>query len=69
MLRVKLIAAGVLALLLLILIVQNSEVVSLRLLFWEFQMSRVVLILLTAIAGFVCGYLVAGLGALRSRNP
>jgi len=68
MFRVKMTAAGVLALLVLILIVQNSEVVAVRLLFWELQMSRVVLILVTAFAGFVCGYLVAGLGALRSRK-
>ncbi len=51
--------------LVLILILQNTEVVSVRLLFWEFSMSRVLLILLTAAAGFIAGYAVA---LMRSRS-
>jgi len=51
----------VLALLLLvtILVVQNAEVVTLRFLFWRASMSRVVLLLLTFLAGGVLGYVVA----------
>ncbi len=64
--RPRLIAALALALLVLVLVVQNTEVVSIRLLFWEFQASRVILIALTALTSFVCGYLVARIGSARS---
>jgi ABC-type multidrug transport system permease subunit len=57
----SLIAAIVLAFLLLILVLQNTEVVTVRFFFWDFQMSRVVLILITTLIGFLCGYLVARL--------
>jgi uncharacterized integral membrane protein len=51
----------VLALLLLvtILVVQNTEVVTLRFLFWQASMSRVVLLLVTFVAGGVLGYILA----------
>jgi uncharacterized integral membrane protein len=67
--RPRIIVALVLALLLLILVVQNTEVVSVRLLFWEFEMSRVILILLTSMTGFICGYVVARLTAVRAKAP
>lgn len=69
MARPMVIAVAVLALLILILVVQNSQVVAVRLFFWEFEMSRVVLMLLTGVAGFGCGYLVASIVAARSRQP
>ena len=59
MLRPRLIAAVVLALLVLVLVIQNTEVIAIRLFFWEFEASRVILIALAALTGFVCGYLVA----------
>lgn len=61
--RPKVAVAILLCLLLLVIILQNTEVVGVRLLFWEIQMSRVLLILLAAAIGFIGGYLAA---ALRS---
>ena len=40
--------------------------VSVHLLFCEFQMSRVILILLAAFAGFVSGYLLGRMGTGES---
>jgi uncharacterized integral membrane protein len=59
--QAKAILVGVLALVILILIAQNTDVVAVRLLFWEIQMSRVVLILLAAAVGFAGGYAVGRL--------
>ena len=63
--RPRIILIGALALLLLILVVQNTEVVTVTLLFWDFEMSRVILILLATMTGFFCGYLVARLTSAR----
>ncbi len=57
--RAKWIVAGVLAALGLILVVQNTEIIEVRVLFWSFQMSRVILMLLMALVGFVCGFVLA----------
>lgn len=61
--RVKLIAAAVLAVLCLIVVVQNTEVVTVRFLIWEAALSQVILLLLVLLAGFLLGYLVARLRA------
>ena len=36
---------------------QNYEVVSLNLLFWKFELSRVILILIVLLIGFLLGYI------------
>ena len=59
--RPKIAIAILLGLLLLVIILQNSEVVAVKLLFWEMQMSRVLLILLAAVVGFVGGYVVSAI--------
>ena len=69
MVRPRFILVSALALLLLVLVVQNSEVVTVTLLFWDFEMSRVILILLTTMTGFICGFLVAQLTSARSDSP
>lgn len=43
---------------------QNAEVVPVRFLFWKLEMSRVILILVLLLAGFVAGYIV---GSKRKR--
>lgn len=53
--RPKVAVALVLVGLLLILIFQNSAVVEVRLLFWTVSISRVLLILFAAVAGFAAG--------------
>ena len=55
----KILVASMFAVLVMIIVVQNTEVVAVKLLLWEFTMSRVILILLCTGAGFVVGYVVA----------
>ena len=61
--RPKVAVAILLGLLLLVIILQNSQVVAVRFLFWEIEMSRLLLILLAAAVGFIGGYVVASLRA------
>ena len=46
----------VLAVLVLILFVQNSQVVSVKFFFWELTMSRIIMFPLLVLAGFILGY-------------
>jgi uncharacterized integral membrane protein len=55
----KIIACSVLAILLLIVLIQNTQIVTLRLFFWKIGMAQILLILLTMMIGFVVGYIVA----------
>lgn len=48
----------VLVLLAVILMVQNTEVVNVRLFFWQVSMSRIILIFLMLLIGFVLGLVV-----------
>ena len=57
----KLITAVVIVILILIFLLQNNQVVTLRLYFWEISMSQIILIPLTMMAGFVLGFIVAKL--------
>ena len=41
----------------LIILLQNTRVVSVRFLFWEFSMSRIMLLLITLLAGFAAGFI------------
>ena len=53
----KFIAISVLVILLLVILIQNTQVVTLRLLFWSISMSQIVLFLITLGIGFACGLL------------
>jgi len=55
--RVRTVAILVLALLSLVVIVQNTEVVSVRILFWDFVMSRIILLALSVAVGVIIGFL------------
>lgn len=63
--KAKLVLLLIVGLLLAIIVVQNTEVVTVTLLFWRFSMSRVVLILVTGLLGFVLGFVTAKLGRSR----
>ena len=52
----KLITVVVVAILFLIFLMQNTQMVTLRLYFWKIAISQVVLILLVMLMGFVIGY-------------
>jgi uncharacterized integral membrane protein len=49
----------VLVALFVIILVQNTQVVTLRLLFWKLGMSQIILVPLTMLIGFIIGYLIA----------
>lgn len=55
----KVIALLVLVALFLILLFQNTQVVTLKIYFWEIAMSQIILIPLVLLIGFVAGYLTA----------
>ncbi len=57
--KAKTIVVLVLIGLFLIILVQNAQVVTLRLLFWEIGMSQIILLPLTMLIGFILGFLVA----------
>jgi putative membrane protein len=59
MTRAKLIIAGVLALLALIVILQNTALVETKVLFITLTMPRAVLLIGTTLVGFIVGVLVA----------
>ncbi len=56
-LRLGLVSAATLVVL--IVILQNTEVVDVRFLLWDFRISRVVLMVLTGAVGFLAGFVVA----------
>ncbi len=55
--KAKNLLVAILIVFLLIFIAQNTQVVTIQLLFWRFSMSRAVLILLTALFGVALGYI------------
>lgn len=63
--RPKVIVASVIIALLLIILLQNTQVVTLRLLFWKISMSQILWTSLTLLVGFVAGFVVAKLGPRR----
>ncbi len=44
----------------------NTQVTSFRLLFWKFEMSLAILVLVTLLIGFVLGFVVAKLTGRKS---
>jgi uncharacterized integral membrane protein len=59
----------VLVALFVIILVQNTQVVTLRLLFWKLGMSQIILVPLTMLIGFIIGYIVAkATGGTHSRG-
>ena len=57
--KVKTILILVLVVLALVIIVQNTEVVPIQILFWQLLMSRIILILLLLVIGFAIGFILA----------
>lgn len=66
--RPKFIVAVVLIALFLIILIQNTQVVTLRLFFWEVGMSQIILIPLTMAIGFVIGFIVAKVTGNRNKG-
>jgi uncharacterized integral membrane protein len=55
--RVRSVVILVLLLLFLVVVVQNTEVDSVRLLFWDLEMSRIILLALSLAVGVIVGFL------------
>jgi len=67
--KAKTIITLVLVVLLLIVLIQNTQVISLHLLFWKISMSQIILIFLTLLIGLIAGYIVAKMtGGRQSRK-
>jgi putative membrane protein len=45
----------------LVFLIQNSQVVTLQLYFWKISMSRIILMAITALIGFLLGFIAAGM--------
>ncbi len=58
----------IIAILSLIVLLQNTQVVMFRILFWKIEMSRVVMILLLLALGFISGFVVGRLNRGRAKN-
>lgn len=54
--RWRLVGVVALALLFAIIVLQNTQVVDIRVLFWQLSMSRIILLLFSLVVGFVGGY-------------
>jgi len=61
----KILAPLILVVLFLIVLIQNTQVVTLRLFFWKIGMSQIILIPLTILIGFAGGYIVAKMTSHR----
>jgi uncharacterized integral membrane protein len=68
MMRPKFIVVLVLIALLLIIFIQNTQVVTLRLFFWKVGMSQIILIPLTMAIGFVVGFVVSKVTSNQTRK-
>jgi len=68
MMRLKFIIMLVLIALFLIILIQNTQVVTLRLFFWKVGMSQIILIPVTMAMGFVIGLIVARMTGNRIKG-
>jgi len=64
----KIIIVAVLIILFAIILIQNTQIVTLRLFFWKTSMSQVILIPLIMLIGFVIGFGIAKLTGSRRRK-
>jgi len=53
---------------LMILLLQNTQVVTVRLFFWQVSMSQIILISLTLLIGFVIGFIFTTVLSKRSKK-
>ena len=45
----------------LVFLIQNAQIVTIQLFFWNISMSRIILIAITALMGFLLGFISAGM--------
>lgn len=66
--KAKIVVAAVLAILILIVVLQNTEAVETRILFTTITMPRAALLFGTLVVGFVVGILTAGRIATKAKS-
>jgi uncharacterized integral membrane protein len=66
--KIKIIIIAVLSLLALIVVLQNTESVSARILFWKRDVPLAALLFATLVVGFVLGIVVAGRALWKKRE-
>jgi len=64
----KIIIITIVILTLMIILLQNTQVVTVRLFFWKVSMSQIILISLTLLIGFVIGFIFTTVLSKRSRK-
>jgi uncharacterized integral membrane protein len=57
--RPKFIVISVLVVLLLVVLVQNTQVITLKFFFWSLSMSQIILLVITLCLGFISGFIVS----------
>ena len=66
--KLKMTIILLLAILLTVIVIQNSNAADVHLLFWKISMSMIILIFIVALIGFVIGYLTHHFVTERKRN-
>ncbi|MBS3767360.1 MAG: LapA family protein [Candidatus Cloacimonetes bacterium] len=51
-----------------VILLQNTQIVELKFLFWKIQMSRIILFPITLMLGFIIGFITAKLGTKRKEK-
>jgi len=64
----KIIFVLVLFVLFVIILIQNTQVVTYRLFFWKISISQVILVPLIMLIGFVIGFIIAKVTGSRRKN-
>ncbi len=68
MVKIKSAAIIILVVLCLVIMIQNVEMITIQFLFWTVTLSRVILLPLLAVTGFLAGYLFGKLGKRKERQ-
>lgn len=66
--KLKIYLAMGLSVCMLVFVLQNTELVSIRFLFWQFSLSRALLVLVIFLSGILGGYLLGSLAGHRRRT-
>ena len=65
--KAKTIIILILIALFMVILIQNTQVVTVQLFFWKLSMSRIILICVLVFIGFIIGFLVAKVGRKRPK--
>lgn len=66
--KAKTIIVLILIILFIIILIQNTQVTTVQLFFWKISMSRIILICLLMLIGFIIGFLVAKVGRKHQKG-